>query len=259
MPAFFLVFKDAQTNSGSGEMFKMSILYEFPHVWGSLGYVGSWFTYTFFGLLGILLITVEFGNKTLRQNIITGLGRAQFLTGKFVIAAVISLLLTAIYFIVGLIYGFIHTDSEKLSEAFQFGVAAEYFARYWLQSFGHMAIGIFLGVLFRKSGIAIIFYLLYFFLEMILRHVVHSNLLFNSKTEWVRETMHFYPLNCLEDLLPLTGFTDPLQRSMFGEGNQAPGMDFDMFLSTTQAVAGSSIYLAIFMALSYFLMIKRDL
>ena len=44
-------------------------LYQFPNVWIYLGYVGNWLTFFFMGFMGVLMVTNEYANKTLRQNI----------------------------------------------------------------------------------------------------------------------------------------------------------------------------------------------
>src|SRR5579864_7443787 len=52
--------------------------YSFPLLWHSLTYVASFFT-LLLGILVIILITNEFSFRTVRQNIIDGLSKADFL------------------------------------------------------------------------------------------------------------------------------------------------------------------------------------
>ncbi len=56
-------------------------LFRFPDVWSSFAWVASWFNL----LLAILVITIagnEFSGRTLRQQVITGLSREEWLAGK---------------------------------------------------------------------------------------------------------------------------------------------------------------------------------
>ena len=49
--------------------------FQFPTIWEWLGYFGNWMVFFVLGFLSVLMVTNEYNNRTLRQNIITGLDR----------------------------------------------------------------------------------------------------------------------------------------------------------------------------------------
>jgi hypothetical protein len=107
-----------------------------------------------------------------------------------------------------------------------------------------MALGLFFGMLVRRTGFTVFIFLAYgVFLEQILRglHMYY----FESRT------CLFYPVNAIEDLTPIP-FPD-IANDMIRE------MDFNPFLSSGEAMITVSIYTALFLFGAYRLMVKRDL
>ena len=113
-------------------------LVEFPTIWQYLAYDGNWMVFFFLGFMSVLSITNEFGNKTLRQNIITGLSRADFFKGKFVFIAALALLATAYYFLCGSVIGLLYTEDFTVAK---FTENLDFVPRFFLMSFGYMSIG----------------------------------------------------------------------------------------------------------------------
>jgi ABC-2 type transport system permease protein len=216
--------------------------YTFPNVWKYLGYIGNWIGFFFLGFMGVLSITMEFGNKTLRQNIITGLSRKEYFSAKVIFITAISLAATVHYFLSGTVIGLVHADPFYL-DVYTQGLF-NYIPRFFLMSFGYMALGLFFGMLVRRTGFAVFIFLAYgVFLEQILRglHMYY----FESRT------CLFYPVNAIEDLTPIP-FPD-IANDMIRE------MDFNPFLSSGEAMITVSIYTALFLFGAYRLMVKRDL
>ena len=73
------------------------VLFIFPTVWEYLGYVGNWLTFFFMGFFAVLMITLEYSNRTLRQNIINGFTRVEFYKAKIYFVLAISFLATLYY------------------------------------------------------------------------------------------------------------------------------------------------------------------
>ena len=96
-----------------------------------------------------------------------------------------------------------------------------------------MIFGVFLGFLIKRTGITLFIYMSYImFIELILRWGVHANI---SR----HKSMHFYPMNAFEDLVPIP-YTRQAEQFLSEFG-------FDLFLAPTEAVLTSLIYLAIFL------------
>jgi len=118
--------------------------------------------------------------------------------------------------------------------------------RYLLMCFGYMIFGAFLGTLFRRTGLAVFLFLVYgIFLELIIRWGIHGYLL------EAKRGILFYPLNAFEDLAPVP-FNEIADQWIRQYG-------FDVFLSPTEAMVTSSIYIGLFLFGIYALLTRRDL
>ena len=210
------------------------VLFIFPTIWPYLAFAGTWVVFFLFGLLGIILVTSEYNFKTLRQNIITGLSRPQYFWAKVLFFISLSLFTTLYYFLCGLVIGWWHTEVIISAKVFQY---SDYFLRYFLLTMGYLSLGMLFGVLIKRTGLAIILYFGYImFVEVAWRWLVHFQL-FNHKS------MHFYPAKAISDIAPFPVF-EPAQE--FLEQNEFP-----LFLSDVEAIVTLSIYILLFLGLSY--------
>lgn len=140
-----------------------------------LGYPNIWNYYSFFaclfniilGVLSIFIACNEYTYRTLRQNIIDGLSRNEAVIGKIYFYLVLSVVSTFFMFVFGLIAG--HFYSSETTAAGPLDHASFVFA-YWIQSIGIMAMGFFFATVFKKTGLAVIIFLLFLFpVDVILR------------------------------------------------------------------------------------------
>ncbi|MCB0600955.1 MAG: ABC transporter permease [Saprospiraceae bacterium] len=220
-----------------------SAIFEFPSVYVYQGYIGNWLAFILLGFLAIYMTSSEFSSKTFRQNLITGLSRSQMFQAKLYTILMISTVATLLYWISCLAYGLIHTPDitiDLITERW------EWVLRYWLMCLGYMSFAWMLAVVFRRSALATIFYLTYvLFLEPILRWAVHYQL-FNHRS------MLFYPMNAIEDLEPNPFFE-------YADAIQQKDMPFPLFLQPWEAVLTSSIYIVIFLFITYRVIRRADL
>lgn len=165
-------------------------LYHFPDVWLNL----IWFSGLFkivLAMMTIISITNEFTYRTLRQNIIDGLSRGEFLVSKvltnFTLSLASMVLIAVIAFITGLIYSpyiewtYVITDMEFV------------FA-YFLEVFAFLSYALLLGILIQRSGLTIIVLLLSHVLELIIRENID---------EYVPWLIPFFPMESISNLVPL--------------------------------------------------------
>lgn len=240
LPGILMVGKNVTSippEFGTTELF-----FIFPNVWNVLAYVGSWLAFFFLGFFGVISVTSEYSNKTLRQNIITGLTRRDVFIGKLGSILGISVLATAYYILVGLGIGMWHTETIYLSKVLQ---ESGLFFRFFLMCLGYMTFGLLLGTVFRKTGLALFAYLaIVMFIEPVIRWAVHMRY-------FPDQSMHFYPMNALEDLTPIP-FGE--YASQFMKQN-----DFQPFLDPTVAITLSIGYFFLYIFLIYWRLQKMDL
>ncbi len=221
---------------------EMKSFFMFPNIWEYLGFLGNWMVFFLFGFAMILSITTEYSNKTLRQNIITGMTRRDFFLSKLTWAIALSFGATLYYMLCCVVIGFFQTDTFYLSKFLQ---EIDFVPRFFLMSLGFMSVAMLFGLVFRRTGLALVLYLMYnIALEPLLRYGVHMR---NFKNK----SMHFYPMNSMEDLVPVP-FVDMLEDFMAEN-------KFTFLLEPTEAVITASIYTTLIFGLCYWLLQKRDL
>jgi ABC-2 type transport system permease protein len=165
-------------------------LYHFPDVWLNL----VWWSGLFKVLLGIMVvisITNEYSYRTLRQNIIDGLSRWQFLGSKILLNALLSLVSVALIFLIAGVTGFIYTPDIQWKYVF---TDLEFYLAYFLEIFEYLSFALLLGILIRRSGLTIILLLLSGMLELIIKLNID---------DYFPDSVKFFPLESITQLVPL--------------------------------------------------------
>lgn len=139
--------------------------FTFPQIWSTTAWTGS-FSVLLLGLLTITLVTNEYTFKTHRQQIIDGMSRQQFISGKWLMIIVFIIFTWILYFILTLIVGD-RTGGVSIFSGF-------YYAGYFLVKMAvSLSVAFMFALLFRRSGLAITLYLVYvFILEGIIKHLL---------------------------------------------------------------------------------------
>lgn len=216
--------------------------FEFPLVWDYQGYVSSWFVSFNLGFIAIYIFTSEVSQRTMRQNIITGLTKAEFLLSKFITITLLSLFSTAIYYISCIIIGLMHTPGADFSLIFDNNYSG---IKHFIMCMGYMSFALLLAVLIRKGMLVILLYFTYVnMLEPILRQV--QLYFFKSRS------MIFWPMNTLEDLFPL-----PLYRLPSTWIENAFG--FKPLQTLFESITFSFVYCVIFITISWLWYRKKDI
>ena len=216
--------------------------FSFPDVFMYLGYVGNWLTFFLLGFLSVVYITQEFGNRTFRQNIINGLTRTDIFLSKVSFLIAVAFMATLYYGLVAMIMGLLHSDALYTSVIFK---DIGYLPRFFVMCLGYMSFGLLLGTLLRRTGITLFLFFAYgLFIELILRWGAHLNI-------YEHRSMHFYPLNAFEDLVPI-----PLPQIALEAEKQ---LSFSIFLRPEEAMVLSLIYIVLFLMGTYALIRRRDL
>ncbi len=178
---------------GNSDFNVLSRNYTFPEVWGNVAF----WTKIFSGLLAIIIIiltTNEYQFRTNRQNVIDGWNRMQFYHAKWGLLVVLSAVVTVYTFLVGIFLAFYHGSSsnhmfEHLDSIFYI----------FLLSLNYFGFALMLSLVFRRSGMTIIMFLLYaYVIEQI------ANGLLNSRNP--SKPGNFLPMQCSAELIhfPLT-------------------------------------------------------
>jgi ABC-type transport system involved in multi-copper enzyme maturation permease subunit len=139
-------------------------LYHFPDVWLNLIWSAGLLK-VILAIMTVISITNEFTYRTLRQNIIDGLSREEFLLSKMLTNILLSLMSVAMIFLIGLITGIIYSPSLEFSKIV---TDLEFFIAYFLEVFFFLSYALMLGMLVQRSGLTIILLLLSHVIEIII-------------------------------------------------------------------------------------------
>lgn len=138
-------------------------IFNFPFIWHFNAYIASLLK-LFLAIVIVSMMSNEYSNRTLKQNLIDGLSKKEFILSKFLTVLVFSLISTLFLFVVSLILGFSFSDYTELSIVFS---DMEYLVAYFVKLTGFFAFCMFLGILVKRSAFALGFLFIWWILENI--------------------------------------------------------------------------------------------
>ncbi|MEO5603686.1 MAG: ABC transporter permease subunit [Cyclobacteriaceae bacterium] len=194
-------------------------LYHFPDVWLNLIYFSGLFKIVL-AIMTVISITNEYQYRTVRQNVIDGLSRWQFLSTKILTNLLLSFLSVIMILIISFATGLIYTPVINWDFVF---ADMEFLIAYFLEIFAFLSYALMLGVLVQRSGLTIILLLLSNMLEIIVRENVD---------EYVPWLIQFFPMESISNLVPF-----PLKRYAFQEIR-----DYLTFASITIALGWTFLF-----------------
>ncbi len=176
-----------------------------PEAWKTVAYFSSIFVFIP-AIVIILLISNEYTYKTNRQNIIDGWSRKDFMTGKLIDVLILSAIVTVLYSVVALIIGISNTAAVvtgKWNMVYYIGLFA-------LQTFSQLSLAFMVGLLVRKSFIALAIFAFYF----IMLEPISINLI---KIKLHSNIGRFFPLQVSHKLIPRPAFIGRFDEKAYQE------------------------------------------
>jgi ABC-2 type transport system permease protein len=165
-------------------------LYHFPDVWMNLIWV-SGLLKVLLGIMVVISVTNEFSYRTLRQNIIDGLSRFEFLLSKILTNVLLSLMSVVMIFVIGLVTGMIYSPSIQINQIF---TDIEFFPAYFLEIFFFLSYALMLSILVQRSGLTIILLLL----SQMIEAIIKANI-----DDYVPAIIPFFPMQSIWDLIDI--------------------------------------------------------
>ena len=192
-----------QKDTQRGKILKMLIgnPFSFPEAWHTVAYFSSIFIFIP-AIVVIMLITNEYTYKTSRQNIIDGWSRNEFMLAKMIDVLLLTVIVTVLFAIVAFIIGYTNTDDHTVSH----WNMSYYTGLFALQTFSQLSIAFTVGLLVRKSFIALAIFTFYF----IIVEPIAVNVL---KIKFNSEAGQFLPLEISQKLLPKPAFIGRLDEA----------------------------------------------
>lgn len=226
-------------------------IFNFPYIWHFTTYFTAWLK-LFLAIVIVSMMSNEYSNKTIKQNLIDGLSKKEFVLSKFLTVLVFAAISTLFVFLVSLILGLIYSDYTKMSIIFS---DLEYLLAYFVKLTGFFSFCLFLGIWVKRSAFALGFLFIWQIIEGITT-VICEQRFFGTKDGVADTIMGFFPLQSMYNLID-----EPITRlNVIKSVAQQLGEEFKF----TYEVHGYEIaivlcWTAIFVYLSYALLKKRDL
>ena len=147
-------------------------IFNFPYIWHFNSYIAATLK-LFLAIVIVSMMSNEYTNRTLKQNLIDGLSKKEFVLSKFLTVVTLAFLSTVFLFIVSMILGLSFSDYTEVSIIFS---DLEYLLAYFVKLTGFFAFCMFLGVLVKRSAFALGFLFIWWILESIARGVMEYKL-----------------------------------------------------------------------------------
>ncbi|MDG1822770.1 MAG: ABC transporter permease subunit [Flavobacteriaceae bacterium] len=224
-------------------------IFNFPYIWHFNTFIGAWFK-IFLAVVIVSMTANEYSNKTIKQNLIDGLSKREFLHSKWILILVFSGISTLFIFSVSLILGIIYSDYNEFSIIIK---DLEFLFAYFIKLTAFFGFCLFLGTAIKRSAFALGFLGIWQALE----GICYGMLKWKSPAWIDAETVfRFFPLNAMSNLIP-----EPFSRlsavrtlaNQIGENitgsNQVQWLDVCIVL----------VWCFIFYSLTYRLLKRRDL
>ncbi len=219
-------------------------IFNFPYIWHFNTYFAA-ILKIFLALVVISMISTEYSNQTLKQNLIDGLSKKEFILSKFYMIIALSLASTILIFLVSLGLGLIFSDFNEINIIFS---EMGYLGTYFLKLVAFFSFCLFLGVWIKRSAFVIGALFVWWVAEGIIKGI----LTFRKQKYGIKDQIsQFFPLEAMNNLIkePLTKLG--IVKSSIGVVNDVNIYWYQILIAL--------IWTFIFVWGAYFLIKKRDL
>lgn len=224
-------------------------IFNFPYIWHFNAFIGAFFK-IFLAVVIVSMTANEYSNKTIKQNLIDGLNKREFLHSKWIMVIFFAGISTLFIFVVSLILGLIYSNYNEISIIVQ---DLEYLLAYFIKLVAFFAFCLFLGTAIKRSAFALGFLGIWQMFEGIC-----YGLLRWKSPQWLdaEAIYRLFPLNAISNLL-----AEPFSR-LSAVRNLAEQVGEQMNNNTQVQFLDILIVLvwcSIFYLLTYRLLKRRDL
>ena len=170
-------------------------IFNFPYIWHFNTYIAA-ILKLFLAIVIVSMMANEYSNRTLKQNLIDGLSKKEFVLSKFLTVILFSVISTLFVFGVSLLLGLMFSDYNELGIIFS---DIEYLFAYFIKLTGFFSFCLFLGVLVKRSAFALGFLLIWSIAEGIIYSVFKWKIF--KDTDIAESIIQFFPLAAMSNLI----------------------------------------------------------
>jgi ABC-2 type transport system permease protein len=221
-------------------------IFNFPIIWHITTFFASYFKF-FFAIVVVSMIGNEYSNKTLKQNLIDGLSKKEFILSKFYTIVFFSLCATVLIGVATFLIGLYYSSYTEASIIFR---EIEFLLAYFIKLVGFFSLCLFFGMLVKRSAFALGFLVILYILEWIVFWGAYEAL---GNADTAFKVKNFMPLESIYKLID-----QPAQRIVMTKFPEKGDLVYDYAVHWYE-IAIVLGWTALFIFLSYRLLKKRDL
>jgi ABC-type transport system involved in multi-copper enzyme maturation permease subunit len=225
-------------------------IFNFPYIWHFNTYIADFFKF-FLAIVIVSMMANEYSYGTLKQNLIDGMSKKEFIQSKFLTVILFSSASTFFVFVMSLILGYSFSSYTELPIIFS---DLNYLFGFFIKLTAFFTVCLFLGILVKRSAFALGFLLVWYVVEGIISGLLHWQILDDSKV--ADAIVSFLPLSSISNLVvePFTRLS--LIKTMGTQIGVNGIKDYSIHFSSILIVIA---WIVIFVLSSYKLLKKRDL
>jgi len=154
-----------EVTAGSDEGLKTTInlgklgVFDFPYIWQNITYIAGFFKYIL-AILVVIFVCNEYTYRTVRQNVIDGLSRQEFITSKILTILVFAAVSTILTVVITTILGVLFSNNQALDVIL---LKTDFVLAYFLEVSVYLIFSLFVASLIKRTGFVIITLVLYTF------------------------------------------------------------------------------------------------
>ncbi|WPO79017.1 ABC transporter permease [Flavobacterium sp. KACC 22761] len=170
-------------------------IFNFPFIWHFNTYIAA-ILKLFLAIVIVSMMANEYSYGTLKQNLIDGLSKKEFIWSKFLTVVLLAFASTVFVFIMSLILGLSFSSYNEFGIIFS---DLEYLLAFFVKLTGFFSFCLFLGILVKRSAFALGFLLVWNIVEGIAKGLLIFKLFPNSTVGFT--IMKFFPLEAMSNLI----------------------------------------------------------
>lgn len=225
-------------------------IFNFPFIWHFNTYIAASLKF-FLAIVIVSMMANEYSYGTLKQNLIDGMSKKEFVLSKFLTVVLFAFISTIFVFVMSLLLGLSFSSYTELGIIFS---DLQYLLAYFIKLVGFFSFCLFIGVLIKRSAFAIGFLFVWFLIEKTSYGFMKFELF--NRDPGVDQVYAFMPLESLSNLIvePFTRLSTI--RSIQTAVGENSDKDYSVHFSSILIVL---VWTAIFVYSSYKIIKKRDL
>lgn len=225
-------------------------IFNFPFIWHFNTYVAA-ILKLFLAIVIVSMMANEYSYGTLKQNLIDGLSKKEFILSKFLTVVLFAFISTVFIFVMSLILGLIFSSYTEIGIIFS---DLDYLLAFFVKLTGFFSFCLFLGIFVKRSAFALGFLLVWNIIEAIIRGFLAFKVFPGSDID--KKITQFLPLESMSNLIVNPG---PRLSVVKNIGSQM-GIDTDIDYSVSYfAILIVLVWTFLFIHFSYKLLKNRDL